>query len=353
MDGSAPVAVIMAGGRGQRFWPLSTDAKPKQFLDLERTGRTLLQATFDRILPLVGGPDRVIVATGARYETMVCDQLPELPPENVIIEPVGRDSAPAIALASLLIRARFGDVTTAVFSSDHRVGDAGAFQTTLRSAFELASTQRGLVTVGIRPTRPATGYGYIATGRPCGPGHHVQAFEEKPTLARAKQYLDGGRHLWNAGIFVWPLDVVLAELDCYAPDLMRPLRDAFESRRVGAAFADLPKISIDYALMEHTERAFVVPGSFDWDDVGDWIALERYLPDTNRDGTNTVVGRHVGLDAKGNVLYTEGEDDVIVTVGIEDMVIVKRGDTVLLARKDRLEDIKTLLADERMSDLVE
>lgn len=347
------VAVVMAGGRGQRFWPLSTDAKPKQFLDLERCGRTLLQATFDRILPLVGTPDRIIVATAARYEAMVCEQLPELPPGNVIIEPVGRDSAPAIALASLLVRSRFGDVTTAVFSSDHRVGDGAAFCTTLRTAFDIAESERGLVTVGITPTRAATGYGYIETGDPCGDGFRVRAFEEKPTQRRAESYLAGGRHLWNAGIFVWSVDVALAELDRHAPKLMRPLRSAFEAGRVAEEFGELPKISIDYALMERTDRAYVVPGSFDWDDVGDWVALERYLPDSNRDGTNTVIGRHVGLDATGNVLYTESDEDVIVTLGIENLIIVKRGNTLLLARKDRMQDIKTLLADERMADLLE
>ena len=352
-DGTQRVAIIMAGGRGQRFWPLSTDAKPKQFLDLERTGRTLLQSTFDRILPLVGSPERVLVATAARYEAMVCEQLPELPTRNVIIEPVGRDSAPAIALASLLARARFGDVTTAVFSSDHRVGDAAAFHATLDAAFRLAHDERGLVTVGITPTRPATGYGYIEMGAPAGPGYRVRAFEEKPSLPRAQQYLEGGSHLWNAGIFVWTLDVALAELDRHASDLMRPLREAFEGDRVGEVFPTLPKISIDYALMERTDRAYVVPGSFDWDDVGDWVALERYLPAANHDGSNTIVGRHVGLDAKGNVVFTESEDDVIVTLGVEDLVVVKRGNTVLLARKDRVQDIKTLLADERLADLLE
>ena len=343
----------MAGGRGQRFWPLSTDAKPKQFLDLERCGRTLLQATYDRIVPLVGGPEHVLVATAARYQEMVCDQLPELPRGNVVIEPTGRDSAPAIALASLVARARFGDVTTAVFSSDHRVGDDAAFRDTLSSALDLAEERRGLVTVGISPTRPATGYGYIEKGEPCGSGFEVRTFEEKPTLRRAESYLASGRHFWNAGIFVWPVDVALAELDRHAPQLMEPLRRAFETDTVAETFGDLPKISIDYALMERTDRAYVVPGTFDWDDVGDWVALERYLPEANRDGTNTVVGRHVGLDAKGNVLYTESEDDVIVTLGIEDLIIVKRGDTLLLARKDRLQDIKTLLADERLADLLD
>jgi mannose-1-phosphate guanylyltransferase len=299
-------AVIMAGGRGQRFWPLSTVDRPKQFLDLERRGRTLVQATYDRLLPLTGTPERVFVATGSRYVGIVCEQLPELPPGNVIVEPTGRDSAPAVALASLTIHERTGGATLGFFASDHRIGDEPAFQAAVRSAIRLAEAEDGLVTLGITPTRPATGYGYIERGDPVPPGFRVRRFVEKPNATKAEAYLRAGAFVWNAGIFVWRSDVILRELDALAPDLMTPLRQAIDERRLAEAFPTLPATSVDYAVMERTERAFVVPVDCGWDDIGDWVALERLLQgDGLADGANTVVGKHVAFEASGNIVYTE------------------------------------------------
>lgn len=353
------VAVIMAGGRGQRFWPLSTPERPKQFLDLSHSGRTLIQATFDRVLHLTGDPERVLVATGRRYVGLVREQLPAIAPVNLLVEPEGRDSAPAVALAALTVHARYGDVIMGLFSSDHEIGDTGAFEDTLRGAIELAETHDGLVTVGIQPTRPATGYGYIETGAPADGGFEVERFVEKPNLRTAESYLSSGRYLWNAGIFVWSTLAILEELDRHAPELMEPLRRAFHEGEVGKVFPSLTKISIDFALMERTDRAYVVPGTFAWDDVGDWVSLERLLRQHAGEAgidvadTNTVVGRHVGMDTSGNIIYTEDPDDVVVTLGVEDLVIVKRGNTVLLVRKDRVQDIKTLLQDERLHELID
>lgn len=354
MDPVSPhdrVAVLMAGGRGQRFWPLSTEARPKQFLDLEHGGRTLLQATFDRVLPLVGTPERVLVATAARYVELVREQLPHLPGGNVLVEPEARDSAPAIALASLAVRHRFGNALVGVFSSDHRIVDVSAFHEALHGAYEVARREAGLVTVGIPPSHPATAYGYIELGGTVPGGHRVARFVEKPNADRAEQYLRGGQHLWNAGMFVWPADVILQELERHAPDVLLPLRAATAAGRTERVFATLPRVSIDYAVLEHTERAFVVPATFDWDDIGDWVALERLLPNGDGNG-NTVVGRHVGYEASRNIVYTDGDDDVIATLGVEDLVIVKRGNTVLLVRKDRVQDLKALLADERLANVV-
>lgn len=354
MSNTPFVAVIMAGGQGQRFWPLSTAGKPKQFLDLSQSGRTLLQATYDRVLPLAGSPARVLVATAERYAPLVRQQLPELPVENLLVEPTPRDSAPAIALACLLIEERFGDVVAGFFSSDHQIGDVAAFQEVGTSAIELAQREDGLVTIGIEPSRPATGYGYIEVGEQRGAGYEVARFVEKPNLSTAEAYLAGGRHLWNAGIFIWRVEAALAELDEHDPELMVPLRRAFASGEVESVFPTLKKISIDFALMERTERALVVRGNFAWDDIGDWVALERLLvPEDGPGGANTVVGRHVGLDTSRNIVYTEDPDDVIVTLGVHDLVIVKRGNAVLLVHKDRVQELKTLLADERLSSLVQ
>lgn len=345
------VAVLMAGGRGQRFWPLSTDARPKQFLDLERCGRSLLQSTYDRVLPLLDDPSKVYVATAEAYVPLVREQLPDLPEDHLLVEPVGRDSAPAIAFAALEIHARTGGALAAFLPTDHRIGDAAAFRATLGDAFAMAGETRGLLTIGIRPDRPATGYGYIERGAPAGAGFAVTRFVEKPTAQRAEQYLATGRYAWNAGMFVWSTDVILGELDAHAPDLMQPLRRARAAGTVHRDFGALPKISIDYAVMERTDRAYMVPGDFGWDDIGDWVALERLIGQA--DGSaNTVVGRHVGLHASGNIVYTEDTEDVVVTLGVDDLVIAKRGNVLLLVHKDRVADIKSLLADEELTKLL-
>ncbi|MCA9837086.1 MAG: mannose-1-phosphate guanylyltransferase [Trueperaceae bacterium] len=382
------IAVIMAGGKGQRFWPLSTEDKPKQFLDLERCGRSLLQSTYDRLLPLTGGANNVFIATGQQYVNLIKEQLPEIPEENLIIEPVGRDSAPAVAYASLVIQERFGDAIVGVFPSDHRIGKADTFRATLARAINLADKTKGLLTIGIAADRPATGYGYIQAGGEVGEGFHVKKFAEKPNLNKAKSYLASGDFFWNAGIFVWHTDAIISELDTHAPYLTQPLRDAMgatpltpqtnpssaltnqannhqpsnqnaqkpnEARQardeaINKVFPTLKKISIDFAVMEYTKKAYVIPGDFDWDDIGDWVALERLLS-KNNDDTNTVIGRHVGLETHANIIYTENPEDVIVTLGVKDLVVVKRGNTILLMHKDKVQDIKKLLEDSRISEL--
>jgi mannose-1-phosphate guanylyltransferase len=356
------VALIMAGGVGQRFWPLSTTDRPKQFLDLERTGRTLLQATFDRVLPLAH-PQNIFVITGDQYARLVHEQLPELPEENILLEPIGRDTAPAITLAMLEIKRKRGNPVVGVFPSDHRVGNLAAFVEVAATATEQAQVTKGLITLGIEPTHPATGYGYIergeAVGRSYRDGRHqdtlfeVARFVEKPPLGRAKMYLESGNFSWNGGIFFWQTEAILRELALHAGPLLNSLTEAHQDGTINEVFPTLPKISIDYAVLEKTNHAFVIPAAFDWDDLGDWQALERLLPkehgSMNQGDINTVVGQHVGLEASGNIIYSDDEDDMIVTLGIEDLVIVKRRNAMLLARKDRIQDIKKLLSDERLS----
>lgn len=358
------VAVIMAGGQGQRFWPLSTPSRPKQFLDLKQRGRTLLQDSYDRVLPLTGSPARVMVATVAEYEQLVREQLPHLPQENLLLEPAPRDSGPAVALACLELAERFGEeAVVGFFSSDHSVGDPTAFRTAARAAAAVARSDDALVTIGVPPTRAATGYGYIQRGssitvrgggeeRRAPAAYAVARFVEKPNQRTAELFLESGDHLWNAGIFVWRVGVALEELQRHEPDLMRSLTRAFRAGEVRELFPTLKRISIDFALMERTRRAAVVVGDFGWDDVGDWTALERLQSARGGAEPNTVVGRHVGVDASRNIIYTDGADDVIVTFGVHDLVIVKRGNTVMLVPKERVQEIKTLLADERMADLL-
>ncbi len=343
-------AVIMAGGKGQRFWPLSTSDKPKQFLDLERSGRTLLQSTFDRLLPLVGSPKDIFIATASKYVDLVREQLPTVPRVNLIIEPEARDSAAAVAYASLTVHAHNPEAIVGFFSSDHRIGNVSAFQDTVRQAVELATATDGLITIGITPDRPATGYGYIQAGeRSAHGGFRVDKFVEKPNLAKAQRYVESGNYFWNAGIFVWSAKAILQELHAYAPELMKPLQRAFETKTIVSVFPTLKKISIDYAVMEHSQKVYVIPGDFEWDDIGDWVALERLLD--SEEEHNTVVGTHVGYETSNNIIYTENPDDVIVTLGVENLVIVKQGNTVFLVHKDRVQDIKKLLENERLAEL--
>ncbi len=340
----------MAGGKGQRFWPLSTSDKPKQFLDLERSGRTLLQSTFDRLLPLVQSPDDIFIATASKYVDLVREQLPQIARKNLIIEPEARDSAAAVAYASLTVHAHNPEAIVGFFSSDHRIGDVTAFQNTVRQAITLASETQGLITIGITPDRPATGYGYIQAAEAVEHGgFRVAKFVEKPNLAKAQRYLESGNYLWNAGIFVWSSKAILEELNTYVPELMQPLQQAFETKRIAQVFPTLKKTTIDYAVMEHSQKVYVIPGDFEWDDIGDWVALERLLQ--SEEEHNTVVGTHVGFEASNNIIYTENPEDVIVTLGVENLVIVKQGNTVFLVHKDRVQDIKKLLENQRLAEL--
>lgn len=341
------IPIIMAGGSGQRFWPLSTSQKPKQFLDLEGKGRSLLQATFDRLLPLTHTGEMLIV-TVAAYLELVQEQLPDFPTENIIIEPVARDTTAAIALAALEVEQRFGNVMMGVFTSDHQVKQVSRFHEAIREAMQLTETYRGLTTIGIKPSYPATGFGYIQTLEPASPGFKVARFVEKPNEATAKSYLASGDYYWNNGIFMWYADSILWELSKYAPEVILKLREAFEQDNLNEVFPLLPKVSIDYAVLEKSERVYVLPADYGWDDLGDWGALER-LHDS--DGLNTVVGKHIDFEASGNIIYTTHEDDVIVTLGVKNLVIVKRDNTVLIAVKERVQDIKQLLTDERLSEM--
>jgi mannose-1-phosphate guanylyltransferase len=339
------IPVILAGGSGERFWPLSRKSKPKQFLTLDDTGRSLLQATADRLELLRGDDEALMVVTGTDYRTQVLDQLPELPIEHLIVEPVARDTAPAVLYAALRVAQESPDAVMGVFPADHRVADVPAYLRVLGQAIEVAQRTGHLLTVGVTPTFPATGYGYIKQGQLLDqsgefPVYQVDRFAEKPDQQTAQTFLDEGGYSWNSGMFVWKVQAILAAFEQYQPAMYQALSQAVVQRQVKQVFPTLEKISIDYAILEKSPRVAVIPAEFGWDDLGDWNALERLL---KAEGENVAVGRHIGLDTGGAILYTTNGDDLIATIGLEDVVVVRTSEVTLVVRKDRTQDIKKVV----------
>jgi mannose-1-phosphate guanylyltransferase len=339
------IPVILAGGSGERFWPLSRRAKPKQFLSLDGSGRSLLQATADRLEPLCDGLDSIHVVTSQMHRALILEQLPDLPLENLIVEPQARDTAAAILLATLRIAKTHGqDAILGVFPSDHNVGDLLEFQEKIRHAVSAASSSQVIVTIGMTPTFPATGYGYIeASSIEEATSLSVKRFVEKPNLETAENYLSRGGYYWNGGMFIFKASVMLEAFAKHAPDLLDALQNVITFKELKLAFEKVHKISIDYAILEPAsleDGVIVVPAQFEWDDLGDWNALARLL---QGDHPNLAVGSHIGLDTSGAIMYTTTGDDLIVTLGLEDVLIVRDGAVTLVAHKGRTQDIKKLV----------
>lgn len=335
------VPVILAGGKGERFWPLSRKHRPKQFLSLDGTGSSLLQTTADRLVQLASGWDKLWICTSSQLAEGVQEQLPQLPPENLLAEPEGRDTAPAVAWTTLEIAKRYGeDAVIGFFPADHWIGDYPAFEKTIQAAVELAATEEAIVTLGIKPAYPSTGYGYIEQGETKGsyldlPVYRVQRFTEKPDLTTAEQFIAQGNFSWNSGMFIFRAGVVLRELATHAPEILTPLQNQGK-----AAYGELAKISIDYALMEKTQLAYILPADFGWDDLGDWNAMARLLQGKQ---PNLELGNHVSLDTEGAIVYDRDPEGLVVTIGLEDIVIVRDGNATLIVKKERTQDIKKVL----------
>jgi mannose-1-phosphate guanylyltransferase len=335
------IPIILAGGKGERFWPVSRLKRPKQFLCLDGSGRSLLQATADRLLNLAGGWDNLWVITSAIIADGVKEQLPDLPESNILVEPQGRDTAPAVAWGTLEVAKKYGeDVIVGFFPADHWIGDIQAYEKTLKAAAQEAATEPSIVTLGITPNQPATGYGYIEQGEEKGhfdglPVYKVGRFTEKPDQETAQCFIDTGKFSWNSGMFIFKAGIVLAELKKYAPKLLNLL-----SEKGSDAYAELEKESIDYALMEKTQLACVLPANFGWDDLGDWNGVERLL---KGDQDNVELGTHISKDTKDAVIYASNKDEVIVTIGLEDVIIVRDGNVTLVVNKNHTQDIKEVV----------
>ncbi|PZV26284.1 MAG: mannose-1-phosphate guanylyltransferase [Snowella sp.] len=341
MMNSTLIPVILAGGKGERFWPLSRKLRPKQFLSLDGSGKSLLQTTGDRLLSLAGGWENLWVITSALIADGVREQLPDLPEANLLIEPEGKDTAPAVTWATLEIAKRYGnEAVVAFFPADHWIADQASFEKNLKAAANFALEEPAIVTLGITPNAPATGYGYIEQGILSStieelPVYKVARFTEKPDRDTAEDFLKTGGFSWNSGMFIFRAGVVLEELAIHAPDILTLLK-----KEGKAAYANLDKKSIDYALMEKTQLAYVLPADFGWDDLGDWNSLERLFKGENK---NVDLGNHVALDTQGAIVYAQDDQDVVVTIGLEDVVIVRDRNVTLVVNKDRTQEIKSVL----------
>jgi mannose-1-phosphate guanylyltransferase len=343
--------LIMAGGGGTRFWPRSRQDKPKQFLRLVGE-RTLLQQTIDRV-EVLAPPERTWIITGSRYVAETARQLPELPGERIIGEPCGRDTAACIGLGAALMLREDAGATMLVMPADHVIEPVQEFRRAIHVADQLVQEHpAALVTLGIRPTFASSGYGYLERGEALPmkqglPIHRVEAFREKPAAPLAEQYLVSGRHFWNSGIFLWKASTILDALRANQPALaaaVERIAAAWETpeqdETLSREFAGLPKISIDYAVMEKAKEVLVVEAPFVWDDVGSWLALERMQP---QDASgNTVQANHLGWQTKNCVIV--GDDHkLIATVGVEDLVIIQDGDAILVAHRKDEGNIKKIV----------
>lgn len=353
-------ALIMAGGQGTRFWPLSRANRPKQFLKLTDDQKTMLQKTVERIKGLVP-PEQVFIATNENYRKAIEDQLPEVPAENLIIEPYKRDTAPSIGLSAIYINRKFPGSTMIVLPADHLIKDEERFVELLRKAIMVAAAGENLVTMGIKPTHPETGYGYIHFGQVYhriddDRVYRVKAFTEKPDLDTARSFLEDGNYLWNSGMFVWNINTILKEIENHMPHLSESLAKIekaldtdLEEKVIRDEFKKIEGISIDYGIMEKAENIFVLPGDFGWDDLGSWPALER-VKKMDKDG-NVILGKHYGIDTRNSIIHSP--DKVVTTIGLENIVIVNTEDAILICDKNRAQEVKEIrqiLQDNGMED---
>jgi mannose-1-phosphate guanylyltransferase len=337
--------LLMAGGSGTRFWPLSRRDWPKQMLAL--AGRDpLLRQTFERTRPLVP-PARVLVFTASRLVPAVRRMLPEVPGRNIVGEPIGRNTAPCIGVAAGLARARDPRAVLAVLPTDHVVGPAAAFRSDLSRAVRLAARAPLLVTLGIRPTFPATGYGYIEAGDPLAIDRAFRAvrrFREKPGAAQARRFIATRRFYWNAGIFVWSAGTILDAIRAHHPALGRQLdllgRSGWRAGAVARAFPSFPSISIDYAVMEKAGNVAVLPARFRWDDVGAWDAIRAHHPGDAMG--NVRMGAASAVDAR-DCLFVAGKGHRVAALGVRDLIVVHTPDATLVCRRGRSQEIRRLV----------
>jgi mannose-1-phosphate guanylyltransferase len=340
--------VILAGGVGSRFWPVSTPSRPKQILPLA-TAQPMIRDTVERILPLVPA-ERLRILTGAHLAEPILGALPELGPGNLLLEPRAAGTAPVLAWAAAELERRDPDAVMISLHADHVIHPAVEFRALLADAAELAARHRCLFTIGAPPTRPETGYGYIRLGAEmprqsaadadvATPAYRVDSFVEKPDRDTAERYLQSGEYLWNTGLFVWRARDLLDQLEAHCPELAE-LVPIVREGGVEEFFRRAPTLSIDEGLLERSDRVAVVRASFAWDDVGAWDAVHRTRPAD--EAGNVSIGEAYAVESRDNVLYAD--DGPIVAFGVDDLIVVRTGGVTFVTRRERAPDLKTLLA---------
>lgn len=335
----------MAGGSGTRFWPVSRAAKPKQFLDVTGEGKTFIRQTYERFLKIVP-QENILVVTAERYRDLVMENIPELSQENLLLEPYSRNTAPCIAYATYTLLKRNPQAAMVVTPSDHMIDDEALFVETITKAFEYVSQHDVLMTLGITPTRPDTNYGYVQAcgGREAfihGEPTPVKTFTEKPDKALAQVFIDTGEFFWNAGIFVWKAETIRKEMEKFLPEVTglftgwdRTLGTALEGEFVARAFTDCLNISIDYGVMEKTDRAWIYPSKFGWTDIGTWESLYTYMPDKDASG-NSISAEKVLLEKTRNVIVASPNKKKLVAIsGLKDFIVVDTDDVLMICPKD-------------------
>lgn len=341
-------AVLMAGGVGSRFWPVSTAEHPKQFRDLLGTGETLIQTTFRRLTALVP-VENIYILTNERYSGLVQEQLKEIKPEQIVLEPVMRNTAPAVLLASLKIWEKNREAVMIMAPSDHWIEDEAAFSADIQLAFEACRSEDRIITLGITPSFPNTGYGYIQCEEGSDRVKQVKKFTEKPTFQVARKFLQEGNYLWNAGIFIWNVDFILRSFKKNLPQLYTLFekgRSVFNSSQEKDFIADnyplAPDISIDYGILEKEENIYVIAATFDWNDLGTWGSL---FNESDKDQNENAVlnARVVANEASRNIISSK-TNKVVVVEGLSDFIIVDEEEVLLLVPKEKEQDIKQIRA---------
>ncbi|AXT52819.1 mannose-1-phosphate guanylyltransferase [Aquimarina sp. BL5] len=340
-------AILMAGGVGSRFWPVSTTEFPKQFHDMLGTGETLIQRTFSRLSKIIP-KENIFILTNERYNDLVLQQLPEAEQRQVVTEPAMRNTAPCILYAALKIQKENPDAVMVVAPSDHWIEDEDAFVGNLKQSFDACSEKDILMTLGIQPTFPNTGYGYIQYNKETDAIKKVAQFTEKPDYETAKQFLDQGNYLWNAGIFIWSVKSIVGAFSKFQKEMTALFEkglDAYNTEEendfIAVNYPLAENISIDYAILEKAENVYVLPATFDWNDLGTWGSLYDKLDKT--DANNAVVNARVlSEDASGNMIRTT-TDKIVVVDGLEDYIIVDKEEVLLIYPKKKEQDIKQVL----------
>ena len=342
------VVIIMAGGSGTRLWPLSKKKVPKQFLKLTNNDKTMIQLTIDRVKKIVDFAD-IFVVTTKSYKDLVYEQLPDIPKENIIVQPLNRNTAPCIALACKIIEKKYSDANVIVLASDHNIKNNKLLIDCIQNGVNNL-TDDNIVTIGIVPNRIETGYGYIKLGEKLKNSniYNVEKFVEKPNFVKAKKYYESGDYLWNSGMFMWKNSCILKYIEKFIPDIYKGISKIVEvinkknyDTILYEEYEKMESISIDYAVMEKVNNILVIPGNFGWDDVGSWLALERL---SNLDENNNILkGRIVSLNSNDNIIINDTTEKLITTLGINNMVVVQTDNATLILNKDQVTDISKLL----------